>query len=128
MITATALTSVGLFIGALWAFGAIRVAASVVGIAQGAVATIQDDSISDEVSEKEVQRASLRLMGAFLSILLRSAVALLVSFLPIWLANSIGLAAIEDVLLYLSRWDVILILTVALTAGYVIWGRIWPFK
>ncbi len=128
MIAATALTSVGLFIGAMWAFGAITVANSVVGTAKGALATIRDDSISDEVSEKEVQRAAIRLMGAFLSILLRSALALLVSFLPIWLANSFGLAATADVLLYLSRWDVITILSVAFIAGYLLWRRIWPSR
>lgn len=128
MITATAIASVGCFFGALWAFGAIRVAAGVLGTAQGALATIRDESVSDEVTEKEVQRASLRLMSAFVSILLRSALALLVSFLPIWLASSIGLTATEDVLLYLSRWDVIAILSAALIAGYFMWLRISPSK
>ena len=34
----------------------------------------------------------------------------------------------EDVLRYLSRWDVIVIASVVVTAGYVIWMRLWPSR
>ncbi len=128
MIAATALASIGLFIGALWVFGIARVGAGVLVIAKGAVAAMHDKSLDDEVREKTVRRASIELIGAFFSILVRGALAFLASFLPIWIASLAGLASIEDVLLYLSRWDVIVIASVVVTAGYVIWMRLWPSR
>ncbi len=128
MIAAAALASIGLFIGAFWVFGIARVGAGVLVIAKDAVAAMQDKSLDDEVREKAVQRASIQLIGAFFSILVRSALAFLASFLPIWIASLAGLATIEDVLRYLSRWDVIVIASVVVTAGYVIWTRLWPSR
>lgn len=128
MIAATVLASIGFFIGALWVFGIARVGAGVLVIAKGAVAAMHDKSLDDEVREKAVQRASIQLIGAFFSILVRSALAFLASFLPIWIASLAGLATIEDVLRYLSRWDVIVIASVVITAGYVIWMRLWPSR
>lgn len=128
MIVATALASIGLFVVSLWALGIVRVAAGVIVIARGAVAAMRDEGIDDEAREKAVQRASVRLMRSFVSILLRSCLALFVSLLPIWLANSAELARSDDVLRYLSRWDVIAIVSLVLVAGYIIRLRLWPTK
>ena len=43
-----------------------------------------------------------------------------------WLAGLTGLVGIDDVILYLSRWDVILIVSIVIIAGYVIGTRLWP--
>lgn len=128
MIAATALASIGFFIGAFWVFGITRVGAGVLVIATGAIAAMRDKRLDDEVREKTVQRASIQLIGAFFSILIRSALAFLASFLPIWIASLAGLATIEDVLRYLSRWDVIVIASTVVIAGYVIWMRLWPSR
>ena len=95
-------------------------------IAASATAAIRDSELDDEAREKAVQRASLRLIGTFFSILGRSALTLLASFLPIWLVGLTDLAAPEDVISFLSRWDVMVIVTVVVVAGYLVGRRLWP--
>lgn len=128
MIVATALASVGVFIAALWVFGVVRVGTGVLATTQNAVAAMRDESLEDEMREKIVQSASVQLMAAFVSTVIRGALTFAASFATIWLADAAGLAAMEDVVRFLSRWDVIIIVTIALTMGYVIWGRIWRSK
>jgi Sulfotransferase family len=126
MIIAIAILSIGVFICALHLFGVVRVASGVLVTAQDAVTILRDNSLDDRTREKEIQHASLRLLGAFVSILIRSMLTFLASFAPIWFASLMGLVKIEDVISYLSRWDVIVITTVLVVAGYVIWIRIRP--
>jgi hypothetical protein len=128
VIAATAIVSIGLFIGALRVFGVIRVGTGVLASAQDALALMRDESLDDEACEKLAQRASLQLFGAFASVLMRSVLTCAVSFLPIGLASLAGLVTIEEVLNYLSRWDVIVITTVVITIGYFIGMRIWPLR
>jgi hypothetical protein len=128
VIAATALASIGIFVGALWVFRVARVGAGVLAIARHAVAAMRDENLDDRAREKTVQRASIQLIGAFVSILVRGALAFLVSFLPIWLASLTGLASAEDVFRYLSRWDVIVIASIVVIAGYVIRMRLWPTR
>ena len=128
MIAAAAIASIGCFIVAFWLLGVARVGAGVLTVARGAVAAMRDENLDDAAREKAVQRASLQLMGAFASILVRSALALLISFLPIWIASLAGLASIEAVVAFLSRWDVIAVASMAVIAGYVIWTRLAPTR
>ena len=128
MITATAIASIGVFIGAFWVFGIAKVGAGVLSTARGAVAAMRGESLDDEAREKAVRRASIQLISAFISILIRSALTFVASFLPIWLADFMDLATTEDVVRFLSRWDVIMIATIVVIAGYVIWMRRWPSR
>ena len=128
MIPAIAITSVVVFIGALWAFGVARVGAGALTTTQGAITVMRDASLNDEAREKAVRRASLQLMGAFASILVRGALTLMASILPLWLASLAGLAETEEVMHFLSRWDVIVIASVVSTVGFVIWMRPWPSR
>ena len=63
-----------------------------------------------------MQAASLRLLGVFLSLAVRSVLVLLVSVAPIWGAEQAGVAESADVIGLLSRWDVILGSTIAICA------------
>jgi hypothetical protein len=126
MITAIAILSIGVFIFALHLFGIIRVASNVLPTARAAFTSPRDNSLDDRAREKELQHAALQLLGAFISIFIRSMLTFLASLAPIWLASLMGLVKIEDVTRYLSRWDVILTTTVLILAGYVIWIRLRP--
>ena len=128
MIAAAAIASIGCFIVTFWLLGVARVGAGVLTVARGAVTAMRDENLDDAAREKAVQRASLQLMGAFASILVRSALALLISFLPIWIASLAGLASIEAIVAFLSRWDVIAVASMAVIAGYVIWTRLAPTR
>lgn len=124
MIVATAIVSIGVFICGLRLFGVFRVAANALVTAQEAVTTLRDKSLDDDTREKKLQHTALQLFGVFISILIRSILTLLVSFVPIWLASFMGLVEIEDIISYLSRWDVIAITTVLMVAGYFVWRRL----
>lgn len=128
MIAATALASIVAFLVALWLSGVVRVGAGVVATAQGAVATMRDQALDDRAREKAVQGASLRLMGAFVSIVVRGALTFAVSFVPIWLASVAGLASIAEVTEFLARWDVIVIGSAVIVAGWLLWRRVWPSR
>jgi len=126
MITVTAIASICVFIFAFKISGVIRVGADVLVKVQEALATIKDDSINDEKREKELQRASINLFGAFISILSRGILTLIASFLPIWLADIMDLAMTKDVINYLSRWDVIVTTTFLVVIYYILWNRFKP--
>jgi hypothetical protein len=123
---AAASASVIVFAVALWLFGVIRVGSGVLVTARSALAAISDESLDDLAREKAVQKASLSLLGAFVSIALRSILALLASFLPIWLASLTGRTSVDEVMQFLSRWDVVLIASLLMIAVYVIGRRLWP--
>lgn len=128
MIVITAVASIAVFLGALWLFGVVRISSGALLSTRDAVAVMRDESLDDAAREKAVRRASLRLLGVFMSILLRSALALAVSLLPIGLAALAGHVEPAEVFHYLSRWDVILLSSVTITVGYLIWIRIRRFR
>lgn len=103
MIAFTAIGSIIVFIFALRISGVVQVGHRVLATVRGAVAVMRDDSLDDEIREKKLQRASLQLFGAFISMLIRSAFVFLASLLSILLASLVGLAEIEDVIFLRSR-------------------------
>lgn len=125
MTPAVALASICAFIAAFWLLGIVPRATAALAVTRGAFAAMRDTALDEEAREREVQRASLKLMGLFFSILGRSLLALLASLLPIWIADAMGLASRDTVLLFLARWDVILVVSLVLLAGYVLWNRLW---
>ena len=125
MIVATAATSICMFIVALWLSGVVPASASALAIARGALGVMRDAGLEDVAREKAVQRASLRLLGTFVSILARGAVAIGASLLPIWLADATGLAPGGEVIEFLSRWDVIVIASIVIVLGYIVRTRLW---
>jgi hypothetical protein len=121
VIAVTAVVSIAVFIGALWMFGVVRLGYGVLASTKDAVAVMVDESLDDAVREKAVRRAALQLLGVFMSILLRSALAFAASILPIWLAVLAGLVKTDEVFRYLARWDVILISSIVITIIYYLW-------
>jgi hypothetical protein len=125
MIVATAATAIGVFLVAVWLCGVVPESAAALAIARDAFGAMQDPALDDAAREKAVQRASIRLLGKFVSILLRGAVAIGISLLPIWASDVSGLAASDQVVDFLSRWDVILIASVVIVLGYLVRARLW---
>ena len=89
---------------------------------------MRDPGLDEEAREKAVQAAALKLFGAFGSILIRSALALIAAAVPILAADAAGIAAEPAVTGFLSRWEVILALTVIITLGWVLARRAWPSR
>ncbi|MEO3428951.1 hypothetical protein AAFN88_08860 [Pelagibius sp. CAU 1746] len=128
MTAAVALASICIFVAAFWLLGIPSRAAAALAVTRGAFATMRDTALDEEAREKEVQRASLKLLRLFFSILGRSLLALIASLLPIWIADALGLAPRDTILLFLARWDVILAVSLALLAAYLLWTRLWPSR
>ena len=126
MIALVAFGSVLLLAVALDRVGVVRIATAAMGTAQGAVGVMQDGSLDDRAREQAMQRASIRLLGHFVSIIVRAAIALVVSLIPIAIADRSGLASATSVIAFLSRLDVIAIASVAVIGGYLIRVRLWP--
>ena len=123
MIAVTSFISIALFVWALENFGILQVSLDVKNIAFNAVSVMQDKTISDEEREKIIQKSSLRLFGAFFSILLRSAAAVVVSFLPILIVGYFASIPIEAFTQFLSSWTVIGIASGLILIYYFLFKR-----
>ena len=126
MIALIAIASVFLLAVALDRVGVVRIATAAMGTAQVAMATMQDGSLDDLAREQAMQRASIRLLGLFVSIVGRVALAFVISIIPVAIADRAGVASSVSVIAFLSRLDVILIVSVAMIVGYLIRIRLWP--
>lgn len=125
MIPATAITSILCFAGGLWLFGVVRAAGAALATARTALQALRDESLDDLARERVARQASLQLFARFGAILLRSALALLASAVPIALADVAGLAPQQAVIAFLSRWDVILAAAAVMVAAYLLWRKRW---
>jgi len=103
MLVAISLATIGIFVAALSASGILRVAVNAMVITKRALAIIRDDNTDDEEREQVSRRASVQLLGTTFSIVVRSVLVAIISFLPVLLADWTGLAKTEDVFLFLSR-------------------------
>jgi hypothetical protein len=128
VIAGTAIASISIFIGALWLSGVLQASRSALDTVQGAIAILRNEGLNDDAREQGVRHASLALFRLFASILMRSTLTLLVSTIPIWLADFAGLASSGDVIRFLSRWDVILIATGVITLGYPLMRKLCRSK
>lgn len=126
MIALTAISSVIVFVFALWISGLVQSGNRVLATVRDSVAIMRDAGLDDERRERKLQKASLQLFSAFFSILIRSALVFLFSLLPILISSLLGLAEIEDVIRYLARWDFIVITTVIIGVCYAGWTRLRP--
>lgn len=125
MMVATAVAAIGVFLVAFWLFGVVPASAGALAIARGALAAMRDTELDDAAREKTVQRASIRLLGTFVSIVVRGALAVGASLLPIWVADAAGFAKSDQVIAFLSRWDVIVIASIVIVLGYLVRVRLW---
>lgn len=128
MTMITALLSVAVFMVCLKLFGVVRLSENVLAASRRAVGVMRDGELDDTEREKTIQQASIRLLGMFLAILIRIAAVLVAAFLPIWLISLTGATTIDAVMSFLSRWDVIAIMTLVMIAAYVAWMRLWSTR
>jgi len=123
MIYAVASVAVAVFMAAFVMFRIVAVATKAVTTSRGVIRTLSDPQLDDAHREQAMQQASLSLLGNFVSITLRGAAALVLSFLVIYLADIAGIAAQRDVVELLSSPEVIVVSTIILTALWVIWKK-----
>jgi hypothetical protein len=125
VILLIACLSIAMFLGAFGLLGVARVAGQAVRTSQGAAAAMRDPALDDRARERAVQRASIQLLGAFVSLLVRGTTAVAASFAPIAVASALGLTPKDAVVAFLMRWPAWLLAT-AMAAAWAARGRLWP--
>lgn len=127
MATLIAITvlSIGLFMVAFWLLRIVSVAKDAIATVKGALATMRAPDLDDDAREAAVQKAAVRLITISASLVGRCAFALAAAFVPIYLAHAAGVARMEDSLAFMERWDVILIASLLILAGYLTGKRLW---
>jgi hypothetical protein len=111
-----AILSVAVFFGMLWLLKLWSVALNALATSRDAFSALHDERLDDEARELVARHASIKLGGAFVSIVLRGAVCTAASVASIFFAGLIGLTAYEDVVGFLTRWDVVLFVTIGFCA------------
>lgn len=125
MIIAVAVASILAFVLVFWKAGVVPAAQKAIATASHAGKVMSSKELDDEVKEKEVQKAAIGLLGSVGSITIRSVLSLVGAAVPIYGAEAAGLVSAEAVIDFLSRWDVIIIVSVVMIAGYLLGRRLW---
>jgi hypothetical protein len=128
VIVAVAAVSILAFVLVFWKVGVVDAARKAIATASHAGKVMATKDLSDEIKEKEVQKSAIGLLGSVVSIAWRSAVSLIGAALPIYAAAAAGLASDDAVIDFLSRWDVIIVVSVAMIAGYFAVQKLWPAR
>ena len=119
MTAVGAFASVAAFLWAFWFLGIGAEGAKAIRTAREAFGQLADKTMTDDAREAAVRVASLRLLRASTSILVRSVGALLVAGLPILAVDQAGIVDSSEMLRFLSRWDVIIGLSATIILAYV---------
>jgi hypothetical protein len=114
------------FLAACYALRLVEAARQVLATARRSMAAMRDPELDDEVKEKTAQRAAIALFGGFVSITLRSLVALLASATVIYAADLSGIVRAAVAIDVLGSWEFIVATTVGLTAAYLVVTRLFP--
>ena len=125
MIIAVAVASILAFVRVFWKAGVVPAAQKAIATASHAGKVMSSKELDDEVKEKEVQKAAIGLLGSVGSITIRSVLSLVGAAVPIYGAEAAGLVSADAVIDFLSRWDVIIIVSVVMIAGYLLGRRLW---
>ncbi|MCP3872178.1 MAG: sulfotransferase [Desulfobacteraceae bacterium] len=128
MILLTAIASICTFLFTVWYLGVTRICRTALELVQNSFTIINNPDLDNDTREKRIQQNSIKLFKTFFSILVRSGLAAFLSFLPIWLAASAGWLEIEDVVKFLSRWDIMLSGSFFAVIIYMLSRRLKPFS
>lgn len=123
MIYAVAALAIAVFMIAFFVLRIVAVAKTAINTSREAGRTLTNPELGDEHREQVMQKASLSLLGNFVSITLRGTAALALSYLSLLAADAAGMARLEDVVTLLSSWQAIVVTTVILTAAWFIWKK-----
>ena len=106
MTVLTAVLSIVVFMLCLKWFGVVKVSHGVLATSRDAVGAMRNQELDDDEREK---------------IFTRVVAVLVASFIPIWAISLTGVTTVDAVFGFLTRWDVILVITVVMIAAYFAW-------
>ncbi|MEO0971980.1 MAG: hypothetical protein AAFX85_02720 [Pseudomonadota bacterium] len=106
------LLAVAAFAFAFWRVGVVAVSQRIVKTAVSGVAAMMDAELDDDAKEVAVRQAGFALLGAAVSVALRTALALLVAAVPVAAAHLVGIVSISAVIGLMSRLEFLVGVTV----------------
>ena len=124
MILITA-ASIGVFLLVFWLAAIVSTARRAIATTRNAMQAMRDPALDELERERAVQAAAIQLVFASGSLILRSLLALAAAFIPILASDWSGIVPQAEMLVFMERWDVIVIATVVVTLGYVVGLRVW---
>ena len=124
MVLGVYLAGIALFV---LAFNFTRLSSSfgqVMAIVQQAIRVITDSQLDDHEKERAARHAALQLLKQAALITLKGAITVICALFPFWLADVLALQPLDETMAFALRWDVLLITTVLMVAGWLFW-RHW---
>lgn len=92
---------------------------AVVDVANGALRTVRDASLSDDQKEAAMQRSTVRMLGLLGVLVAGTAFALAAPIALVWVLDALELLSLDGVLAMLVRWEFLLGGTVLGIAVYM---------
>ena len=123
MIVAIAMAAIATFVVAFSVLRVWQAATGAVTTARGAMTLLSDSAMDDETRERAVRRASGQLFLMAASVALRGTLAAVIAVLPVLAAERVGMIVFDDVLAFLSRWDVAIGASVLVLLGHLVKGK-----
>ena len=123
MVLGVYLAGIALFV---LAFSFTRLSSSfgqVMAIVQQAIRVITDSQLDDHDKERAARHAALQLLKQATLITLKGAITVICALFPFWLADVLALQPWDEAMAFALRWDVLLITTVLMVAGWLFWRR-----
>jgi hypothetical protein len=111
------------FMAGLALFRIVPAASQAVATSRAVLKSMSDPQLDDARREQLVQKAALSLLGSFVSITVRGVLALALSYAVMFAADRGGLVPTDTVVSFLASPLVIVVTSVALTAGWWIWKK-----
>lgn len=126
MTVTVAMVAVLVFVLAFRRSGIVSVAQHALQVTSHSTRVVMSRDLDDEIKEQEARKAAVDLLSSALSICWRTVLVLLASVAPIYGADAVGLVDAGAVISLLSRWDVIVVVSVVMVIAYVLIQRVWP--
>ena len=90
----------------------------VMAIAQQSIRVITNSQLDDHDKELAARHAALQLFKQTVLITLKAMITVICALFPFWLADVLALQPWDEVMRFAVRWDVLLITTVLMVAGW----------
>lgn len=126
MILAISIAAILAFVLVFHFAGIVSTASAVMATGRTASKVISDPEMDDLAKEKATQAAAFKMFGQSMSLMVRFAIVIGATFLPILVADLTGLASTSAVLGFLEQWETIIGATVIVGLGYFLWTRFAP--
>lgn len=118
MLYAGAALAIAFFLIAFQWLRVVPTAVAAAAVARTALSSTMDPSLAEERKEALAREASVRLMGSFLSLCGRGALAVAVSAVPLFALQALGVVKVAAVVDFLESWQAIVGVSVLMTVGY----------